>query len=164
LNINKRGRVSCYYIAMEYLKELKIKVIDSEVKNPVRGQVKEPEDLYQAFKDMESEDKEKVVGVYLNDMMEINCFEVLAMGSLDYFKTSEVFKGALLSNSPNVILLHNHVNRSNEPSSFDRTLIKRLKEQSDIMEINFIDYIVVGEGFWSFFSSEPYGKYTKAFS
>ncbi len=139
-------------------------MIDSEIENPVRGQVKDPEDLYKAFKDIENEDKEKVLGVYLNEMMEINCFEILALGSLDYFKTSEVFKGALLSNSTNIILIHNHINGDKEPSSFDRAIIRRIKEQSDVMEINFVDYIVVGDGFWSLFSSEPYGKYSTAFS
>lgn len=137
---------------MEYLKKLKIEYVETDIKNPVRGQVEKPEDVYVLFKDMEKSDKEKVVAVYLNARMVINTFEVLSIGGtqISLLSPKEVFKGALLTNSVYFILLHNHPSGNPEPSARDRRMIKKIQMQSHIMDIEMVDFIIVGQRcFWS---------------
>jgi len=84
---------------MDYLKQLKIQYIKTKVKNPLNRQVQAPKDLYELFKDLEKEDKEKVISVHLNARAEMNCFEVLSIGGTEFSLISprEVFKGLLLT-------------------------------------------------------------------
>jgi hypothetical protein len=46
-----------------YLK--KFEIVETEVKLPIQGQVRDPEDLYKFLKDLESESVSKVIGIYL---------------------------------------------------------------------------------------------------
>ena len=137
---------------MDYLKKLKIEYVETNIKNPLKGQVRKPEDVYLLFKDMENADKEKVVAVYLNSRMNINSFEVLSIGTTHkaWLSPKEIFKGALLTNSTDFILLHNHPSGNPEPGYADRFLIKKIEKQSAVMEIEMVDFIIVGRNkFWS---------------
>lgn len=138
---------------MDYLKELKIQYIKSKKKNPLQGQIKEPKDLVKIFKDLEKEDKEKVVSVHFNARMKMNCFEILSIGGIDmaFILPREVFKGIVLTNSVGFILLHNHPSGDPEPSSNDLKMIKLLKTAAKVLDLNFIDFIIVGDNgkFWS---------------
>ena len=138
---------------MNYLKELKIKYIKTKIKNPVRKQVPSPKVLVKLFKDLEKEDKEKILSVHVNSKMIINCFEVLTIGGVDLalISAKDVFKGVLLTNSTGFILIHNHPSGDPTPSEQDFAMIKKLQKQAKIMEINFVDFIIVGDNgsFWS---------------
>lgn len=48
-----------------YLK--KFEIVETDVKLPIQGQVRDPEDLYTFLKDLESESVPKVIGIYLDD-------------------------------------------------------------------------------------------------
>ncbi|MAG44430.1 hypothetical protein CL633_00900 [bacterium] len=137
---------------MDYLKELKIKFVKTKIKNPLKGQIKQPNDLVKIFKDLETSDKEKVISLHLNARQIPNCFEVLSIGGVDLALVSakDVFKGVLLTNSTGFILVHNHPSGDPTPSKQDQEIIKKLEKQAKIMEIDFIDFIIVGDNkFWS---------------
>jgi len=142
---------------MDYLKELKIQYVETNVKNPLKGQVEKPADVYKLFKDMENSDKEKIVGVYLTSRMAINSFEIVSIGAIErsFIMPKEIFKGALLTNSPRFIVLHNHPSGDPEPGKEDIKLIRKIEQQSEIMDIMMIDFIVVGhQNFWSWKAQE----------
>ncbi|MAG44829.1 hypothetical protein CL633_02980 [bacterium] len=138
---------------MDYLKELKIQYIKSKKKNPLQGQVQEPGELVKIFKDLEKEDKEKVVSVHFNARMKINCFEVLSIGGVDlaFVSPREVFKGVLLTNSTGMILLHNHPSGDPAPSDNDLKMIKLVQKTAKLLDTDFIDFIIIGDDgkFWS---------------
>lgn len=46
--------------------------------------------------------------------------------------------------------MHNHPSGSPEPSKDDIKTFKQLKESFDILNICFHDFIIVGDGFYSF--------------
>lgn len=142
---------------MDYLKELKIKYVKTNVENPLKGQLGKPADVYKLFKNMENSDKEKVVGVYLTSGMVINSFEVVSIGGTEFsfIQPKELFKGALLTNSPKFIVLHNHPSGDPRPSAGDKKTIHKIQKQSEVMGIMMIDFIIVGhQNFWSWKSQE----------
>ena len=57
----------------------------------------------------------------------------------------EVFKRAILQNANSIILAHNHPSGKVKPSSSDVDITERLVEIGDIIGIDVVDHIVVGD-------------------
>jgi DNA repair protein RadC len=138
---------------MNYLKELKIKYVPSKIKNPLRGQIQNTQELVELFKDLSKEDKEKVVSIHFNARMQINCFEILSIGGVDlaFISPRDVFKGVLLTNSTGFILLHNHPTGDPTPSDNDVKMIEQIQRITKDLEVVFIDFVIIGDKskFWS---------------
>lgn len=147
---------------MKYLKKLKIEFEKGEFKDPIKGQVREPEQVYNVFKDIKDWTKETLLGVYLNDKLELNSYEVLTVGgeSVTLVLPDEIFRGAILTNSRNFILIHNHTSGKAKPSEADKEVMNVLEDQSKIMKKTFLDFIIVGENsYWSLFEEKDGGEY-----
>ena len=139
---------------MDYLKKLKIKYIKTKIKNPIRGQIRDPKALVKIFRYLEKEDKEKVISVHLNARAETNCFEVLSVGGTEFSLISprEVFKSLLLTNSTGFILIHNHPSGNPAPSAQDLQMIKELQRITEQhFDMDFVDFVIIGDDskFWS---------------
>lgn len=144
---------------MKYLKELQVKFVESTTPNRVEGQVRKAEDVYTLFKDLEDDAKEKVLALYLDISNHVNSFEVLFIGSEHSCLMSprQVFKGALLSNSPAFILVHNHPSGNSKPSHADLSIVDQISAASKVMDIQFLDFVVVArDGFWSWMDDTSY--------
>lgn len=137
----------------EYIKELKIRYVKTKKKNPFYGDtIHCPNEIYTIFKSMQWEDKEQMISVHLNTHLEINCYEILSIGGVGECMISarEIFKGILLSNSPNFILIHNHPSGDPEPSKADLEVIHKIKQQAELIGLRLIDFVIIGDdGFWS---------------
>lgn len=57
----------------------------------------------------------------------------------------EVFKRALLNNASDIMVAHNHPSGDPNPSKEDIQITERLKEAGDLLGINLLDHIIVGE-------------------
>lgn len=57
----------------------------------------------------------------------------------------EVFKRALLNNASNIMVAHNHPSGDPSPSKEDIQITERLKEAGNLLGINLLDHIIVGE-------------------
>ena len=57
----------------------------------------------------------------------------------------EVFKRALLNNARYIMVAHNHPSGDPNPSKEDIQITKRLKEAGNLLGINLLDHIIVGE-------------------
>ena len=148
---------------MKYLKRLKVEFVRGEFKNPIKGQVREPAQVFSVFKDVKDWTKETAIGVYLNDALELNSYEIHSVGG--EFTTlvfpDEIFRSAILTNSRNFILIHNHPSGLAVPSDEDRIMIQTLKDQSAVMNRYLLDFIIVGEdSYWSMFEEEDGGEYS----
>ena len=147
---------------MKYLKRLKVEFVKGEFKNPIKGQVREPTQVFSVFKDIKDWTKETLIGVYLNDKLELNSYEIHSVGgeSFTLVLPDEIFRSAILTNSRTFILIHNHPSGSTAPSDADKEVMRKLKEQSAVMERTFLDFIIVGEdSYWSMFEEEDGGEY-----
>lgn len=57
----------------------------------------------------------------------------------------EVFKRALLNNADSIMVAHNHPSGDPNPSKEDIQITERLKEAGNLLGINLIDHIIVGD-------------------
>lgn len=64
--------------------------------------------------------------------------------------TREIFQKALLCNASNIVLAHNHPSGSTTPSKEDIAVYRKVKEAANIMGINYIDNLIVGDDYYSF--------------
>ena len=148
---------------MKYLKKLKLEFVKGEFKNPIKGQVRDPEQIFSVFKDVKDWTKETLIGVFLNDKMELNSYEIMTIGgeSVSLVLPDEIFRSAILTNSRNIILIHNHPSGKAEPSETDKEVMGILTQQAKIMKRSFLDFIIVGdEKYWSMFEEMDGGEYS----
>ena len=76
----------------------------------------------------------------------VGAFEV-SRGSLNssIVHPREVFKRALLLNGASIIVAHNHPSGDTTPSREDVNVTKRLVEGGNILGINVLDHIIIGD-------------------
>jgi DNA repair protein RadC len=48
------------------------------------------------------------------------------------------------------VLVHNHPSGATKPSQADLRITKRVAAAAQILQINFLDHVIVGRGFFSF--------------
>ena len=58
----------------------------------------------------------------------------------------EVFKDAVVASAASIIVAHNHPSGDPTPSAEDVTVTKRLIQAGEIMGIDLLDHIVLGDG------------------
>lgn len=61
-------------------------------------------------------------------------------------QAQELFAPALREKARRLILLHNHPSGNTEPSNDDRALTRRLVNIAELMELEIIDHLVIGNG------------------
>ena len=64
----------------------------------------------------------------------------------------EVFKQAIVANAAKIIVAHNHPSGDSAPSREDRNVTKMLKDAGEIMGIELVDHIIIGDGNYYSFS------------
>jgi DNA repair protein RadC len=60
-------------------------------------------------------------------------------------RTSEVFREAIRQNAPSIIVVHNHPSGDPSPSPDDVSLTKTLRQAGDLLQIELLDHIVIGD-------------------
>lgn len=76
--------------------------------------------------------------------------DTISIGSLNtnIVHPREVFKTAISASAAAIILVHNHPSGDPSPSKDDLELTKRLIEVGDIMGIEVLDHIIIGDGIY----------------
>ena len=111
-----------------------------------------PEDIASIASDLKLLDREQLRVYFLDARRNLIGWEVISIGTLtaSLAHPREIFKGACLSNSSGIILVHNHPSGECSPSDEDCKLTKRISEAGRIMGIELLDHIVIAEnGFYS---------------
>jgi DNA repair protein RadC len=92
-------------------------------------------------------DREHAVVACLDSKNKINSLTTVSIGSLNsgIIQPREVFKTAILSNSASIILAHNHPSGDPNPSSEDIQSTLRLVEAGQILGIDVLDHIILGD-------------------
>jgi len=85
--------------------------------------------------------------VYLNNRNQVIAYEELFRGTIDGASVypREVVKSVLNHNANAVILTHNHPSGNPEPSDADERITARLKNAFDLIDVNLLDHIIVGD-------------------
>lgn len=112
--------------------------------------ITDSQSAYEILKDMSTLKRERVDMVCLNSRFELISRESIALGSLNCANLSprEVLYTAVVNNSAFVILAHNHPSGDSTPSQEDITLTKSINDGLELVGIQLLDHIVVGNGNW----------------
>ncbi len=129
-----------------YLK--KFEIVETDVELPIQGQVRDPEDLYQFLKDLESESVPKIIGVYLDDKNLFLGHQIFLGSSPKDFNRKMVWHYFSLFLAEKFIVLLNHPG-SNDPApdEEDKKLMRALQADSQVLSFKpfFADFIIVAK-------------------
>lgn len=92
--------------------------------------------------------KEHFLCLFLNTKNHVIARETMSIGTLNaaLVHPREVFRAAIKHNSASIICLHNHPSGDPTPSPEDISLTKRLTEAGQLIGIEVLDHVIVGDG------------------
>jgi DNA repair protein RadC len=100
-------------------------------------------DIYED--ELNDEDQENMVGVYLSSSNHVLGDALLFRGSLRSIsvKPRDIVRKALLLNASATILLHNHPGGDPEPTKADIDTTEEVHEALDMFEIRLLDHVII---------------------
>jgi DNA repair protein RadC len=122
---------------------------DKSNTNPEKQVIKTPEEAYTQFKcKFRGKKKEHFWAILLDTRNQIIKSTEISVGSLDssIVHPRELFKEAIASSSASMIVAHNHPSGNPEASQDDISLTKRLIQAGNIVGIEVIDHLIIGDG------------------
>jgi DNA repair protein RadC len=110
--------------------------------------VRTPEEVVSLVKgNLKGKKKEHFQVVLLDTRSQLIKVSEISVGSLDtsIVHPREVFKEALSASAASVIFVHNHPSGDPSPSDDDVQLTRRLAEAGDVMGIDVVDHVIIGD-------------------
>lgn len=123
-----------------------------QVRNPGRPVISSPADVDRLLRGrIANLDRENFVAVLLNTKNEVIGTPLISVGTLSsaLVHPREVFKPAIRASAASVILAHNHPSGKMEASREDREVTKRLVGAAEILGIEVLDHVIVGDEHFS---------------
>jgi len=111
--------------------------------------IKSPEDVKSlVMEEMRYFDREHFRSLYLDRKSGLLAMEDISIGGLhsSIVHPREVFKTAVKKSAASIILVHNHPSGDPTPSVDDIEVTRRLVQAGEIMGIEVLDHIIIGEG------------------
>lgn len=134
------------------LRELTIRYtpkIDANGRHTVMRRVSTPADCAGLLTTLLQDEPCEVFGLLcLTTRHRVIAYHEVSRGTLDSTAVHprEVFKAALLANAAAVILAHNHPSGDPTPSPDDVAMTMRLRAAGDVLGVQVLDHIVIGDG------------------
>ena len=110
--------------------------------------VKTPEDVVALVRSrLKGKKKEYFLALLLDTRNQLIRVAEISVGSLDssIVHPREIFKEAVAASAASAIFVHNHPSGDPEASEDDLNLTKRLAEAGEIMGIDVLDHVIIGE-------------------
>lgn len=97
---------------------------------------------------LEGTDRENFVVILLNTQNVIIGINTVTVGTLDasLVHPREVYKPAIVAGAAGIIVGHNHPSGEVVPSAEDRSVTQKLKQAGDIVGIELLDHVIIGDG------------------
>ncbi|CAG7655340.1 DNA repair protein RadC [Paenibacillus allorhizosphaerae] len=110
--------------------------------------IRSPQDVATLLsEDLRYLQKEHFVCLFLNTKNHVVGQETLSMGSLNasIVHPREIFRAAIKRSSASIVCAHNHPSGDPTPSPEDIQITKRLVQAGDIIGIEVLDHVVIGD-------------------
>lgn len=93
-------------------------------------------------------DRESFVVILLDTQNQIRGLEVVSVGTLDasLVHPRETFRLAVKEGAASIIIAHNHPSGDPTPSAEDRSVTRQLRSAGELLGIDVLDHVIVGEG------------------
>lgn len=127
--------------------EIGKRLLTSKEKDNVK--ISSPDDIaYLVMEDMRYLSKEHFRAIFLNTKNIVISIKDISIGSLNssIVHPREVFVEAIKMSAASLIVCHNHPSGDPTPSEEDIKVTKRLKEAGNILGIDLLDHIIIGDG------------------
>lgn len=142
---------ACQIIAVfELSRRFNTKGIDAKIK------INTSNDAYELVKsDFDSLQLEKVMCVFVDSKNKVIKKEFIGEGSINFcfIEPRKIIKQALIYNAYGFFLFHNHPSGDQTPSLEDINMTRKIKEITKKLDIHFLDHIVVGNDYYSFYDN-----------
>ncbi len=125
----------------------RLAVFSSEEKPVIRG----PQDVANLLMpELRDQKKEHLKSLLLDSKNKVLKICTVSVGILDssLVHPREVFKDAILASSASIIIAHNHPSGDPTPSPEDKRVTTRLFEAGQLLGIDLLDHIVIGDNCW----------------
>lgn len=95
-------------------------------------------------------DREHCVTLNLDTKHRLLATTTVSIGSVDhtFMSPREVFRDALLRGASAIVIAHNHPSGDAEPSRDDERITRRIDRAGEIVGIEVLDHVVIGQQRW----------------
>jgi DNA repair protein RadC len=95
-------------------------------------------------------DREHCITLNLDTKHRLLATTTVSIGSVDhtFMSPREVFRDALLRGASAIVIAHNHPSGDAEPSRDDELITRRISRAGDIVGIEVLDHVVIGQQRW----------------
>ena len=123
----------------------------SALSNEERPCIRSPQDVANLLMpEMRDLKKEHLKSLLMDSKNRVMKIITVSVGILDssLVHPREVFKDAILASSASLIIAHNHPSGDPTPSPEDKRITQRLYEAGQLIGIDLLDHIVIGDNRW----------------
>lgn len=143
-------RITKYKTRLTEDKKVTLEKEVSDNRPDLSAVIRSPEDVYILAKDfirLHEESEEYLYMACLNTKNKVTSVFELSHGNVNssIVGIREMFQKALLANAVSIIVMHNHPSGDCSPSREDVNITKKMKEAGDLIGIEVLDHIIVGE-------------------
>jgi DNA repair protein RadC len=144
--------------------KLRLCLVSDQCADTRRVFVREPADVAEILRPLNSASEEYFVSLHLNSKNEVLGAHEVSHGTLStsLVHPREVYKAALLANSFAIVVCHNHPSGARiSPSHDDYLTTKQLIRAGSLLGVSLVDHVILGpsstllEGFFSFRENHP---------
>lgn len=106
-------------------------------------------------------DHEEFWALFLNQDNRVIAIEMLTKGSLNatIIDPRTILRRSLLNNAAKILVAHNHPSGNPTPSQSDIEQTKRIRSACGVMDVSFVDHIILAEDNYFSFADERTRQY-----
>jgi len=145
MNIKGIGKVKAIQLKAVCELTRRMGMVDSNPKKVIRSS----NDVAKLMmEELRYEKRERVKLVLLNTKNVVLKIKDISYGGTDYasIEPKEIFAEVIKSQAPKMILVHNHPSGDPTPSKADYNVTDRLFDGAQLLGIEFLDHIIIGDG------------------
>jgi DNA repair protein RadC len=123
------------------------------LKEKRKEKIESAKDAFNLFEEkLKSKKQEHFYTILLNTKNNVISIQKISQGILDasIIHPREIFNPAIRNSASRIILIHNHPSGDPTPSQEDLEITKKLKESGELIGIEVLDHVIIGDGkYWS---------------
>ncbi|MDG6310173.1 DNA repair protein RadC [Glaesserella parasuis] len=160
-----KGLGQIQYIQLQATKEMTKRYLSQQMK--LNEMVDSPYLAVMYFQsELESWEREVFMVIFLDNQNRLIKTEKMFYGTINQASVHprEIIKEALKCNAAAILVAHNHPSGNCDPSEADRFLTRKIEMACDLVDIRFVDHIIVGKGDYFSFEEEKFEQENYEFS